>query len=273
MSAGFLSPEPAGWAAVADAALREDLGWGDVTAPAAGEADCRWEIEAQAEGVLCGAGIAAWLLGTEPLAQDGAAIQPGTTVAGGTSPAAWLLSRERTALNFLMLLSGTATLTAAFVRAVAHTGCQVVDTRKTVPGLRALQKYAVRCGGGKNHRFGLSDGVLVKDNHIAAAGSLAEAVRRVRAARFGMRIEVECATPAMVDEALALGVEVVMLDNMSLEEMAASVARHRGKAMFEASGGVSLDRVAAVAETGVDYVSVGALTHSAPALPFHLEVR
>lgn len=273
MSPGFLPPEPAGWAEAAEAALCEDIGWGDVTAPAVGNAECRWELEAQADGVLCGAGIAGWLLGATPQATDGGQVGPGTTVIQGSSPAAWLLSRERTALNFLMLLSGTASLTAAFVRAVAHTRCKVVDTRKTVPGLRSLQKYAVRCGGGTNHRFGLSDGVLVKDNHIAAAGSIAEAVRRVREARFGIRVEVECATPAMVDEALSLGVDLVMLDNMGLDEMAAVVSEHRGAAQFEASGGVSLDTVAAVAETGVDFVSVGALTHSAPALPFHLEVR
>lgn len=273
MTDGFLGPPPPGWQAAADAALAEDLGWGDATAAAVGEAAIAWEVEAQAEGVLCGAGIALYLLGGRLAMADGEALAPGKVVLAGQSEAAWTLARERTALNFLMVLSGTATLASAYVRAVAHTSCQVVDTRKTLPGLRALQKYAVRCGGGRNHRFGLSDGILVKDNHIVAAGSVAEAVRRVRETRLGLKVEVECANLAMVDEAVGHGADVVMLDNMPLDQMAEAVRTHRGKVKFEASGGVRLETVAAVAETGVDFVSVGALTHSAPALPFHLEAR
>lgn len=278
---GWLGPAPAGWERIVDAAYEEDLGHGDLTA-------CLWDhepptvswrIEAQAPGVLCGSAIAAYgLLAAGPMLDwevgDGSAIEPGTTILRGRGPADRLLARERVALNFLMHLSGVATLTRRFVEAVEGTGARIVDTRKTLPGLRALQKYAVRCGGGSNHRMGLYDGLMIKDNHIAAAGGVAAAVRRARErGPHTVRVEVECATPAQVDEAVEAGAEIVMLDNMGRDAMRDCVSRHRTSGvLFEASGGVDLESVRQVAETGVDLISVGALTHSAPALPIHLEV-
>jgi nicotinate-nucleotide pyrophosphorylase (carboxylating) len=184
-----------------------------------------------------------------------------------------ILSAERTALNLLGRLCGVATLTRAFVRATAGTRAQVVCTRKTTPGLRALEKYAVRCGGGANHRFGLDDAVLIKDNHVALAGGVRPAVERVRAAVGHMvKVELEVDTLDQLDEALDLGVDAVLLDNMSLEELRRAVAMVAGRVVTEASGGITLDTAAAVAGTGVDLLSVGALTHSAPFLDVSLEV-
>ena len=279
----WLGPEPQSWWHVVDEAAMEDVGSGDVTAGALPpDLMVEWRIDAQAEGVLAGAGVAEYLLGPQPQDPDGAYVEVrladgervsrDTTVVSGRGPARRVLAAERTALNFIMLLSGTATLTAEFVRRVEGTGARIVDTRKTIPGLRALQKYAVRCGGGYNHRMGLYDAAMLKDNHIAAAGSIAAAVEAFRAgASHMLKLEVEAETPEMVDEAVAAGADIVLLDNMDPFTMREVVAKHRGRVMFEASGGINLDTVRGMAGTGVDVISVGALTHSAVALPFHME--
>jgi nicotinate-nucleotide pyrophosphorylase (carboxylating) len=180
---------------------------------------------------------------------------------------------ERTALNFIMHLSGVATLTSAHVKRVKGTKAKIVDTRKTLPMLRSLQKYAVRCGGGHNHRMGLYDGAMIKDNHIAACGSISEALSAVRSYASHMtKIEVECESLDQIEEAINAGADVVLLDNMDPFMMREAVQKYAGKCLFEASGGVSLDTVSGVAKTGVDLISVGALTHSATAIPFHLEL-
>ena len=185
-----------------------------------------------------------------------------------------LLGAERTLLNFLTHLSGVATATRAWVDAVSGTGCAVRDTRKTTPGLRQLEKYAVRCGGGQNHRMGLGDAALIKDNHVLAAGGIAPAIATVRAAAPGLPLEVECDTLPQVREALDAGATLILLDNMDLPDLRAAVAlaTQYPSARLEASGGLRLDKARAVAETGVDFVSVGALTHSSPALDLGLDV-
>ncbi len=257
-------------------ALSEDIGEGDVTTLAVipPERLLRGRFVAKQEGVVAGlavAGLTFALLDERvrfaPRVNDGQQVSPGTVLATVEGPAQALLSGERVALNFLQRMSGVASLTRRFVEAVAHTRAVILDTRKTAPGLRVFDKWAVRLGGGQNHRLGLYDMVLIKDNHIAAAGSITEAVRRARA-RYGRRfpVEVEVRTMAELDEALALEVDRILLDNMSLEELRAAVERTAGRVPLEASGNVTLANVAAVAETGVDYISVGALTHSAPAL-------
>jgi nicotinate-nucleotide pyrophosphorylase (carboxylating) len=259
-----------------DRTLQEDLGHGDVTATIFSPEDrSEFYLEAQAEGVLCGIGIAAFALPGQPtlLANDGDRIQAGQKLLIGEATTADLLSRERTALNFLMHLSGIATLTAQFVTAVAGTRAEIVDTRKTLPGLRDLQKYAVRCGGGRNHRLGLDTGAMIKDNHILAAGSIAHAVAKLKSsAPLLTPVEVECGTIEEVAEAVQAGADLVMLDNMSPAEMAQVVQQFGNRVPLEASGGVNLDTVRKVAETGVHFISVGALTHSAPALHIHLEI-
>jgi nicotinate-nucleotide pyrophosphorylase (carboxylating) len=184
-----------------------------------------------------------------------------------------VLTGERTALNFVGRLSGIATLTRRFVDAIEGTGAEILDTRKTTPGLRALEKYAVRCGAGRNHRFGLDDGILVKDNHLRAAGGVRPAVELVRAAGPGLPIEVEAETLDDVREALAAGAEQILLDNMPPALMREAVELVEGKATLEASGGVSLETVRGIAETGVDFISVGALTHSARSLDVSLELE
>ncbi len=285
MIPGWRHPAPEGWIDLVWDALAEDLGTGDLSSACLNpDWAVDWEIEAQAEGVLCGCGLAYYLLqdeegdpddGTvEALMDDGEPVRAGDIVLRGRTPSARLLARERTALNFLMLLSGVSTLTDQFVRRLDGLATDVVDTRKTVPGLRALQKYAVRCGGGKNHRMGLYDGVMIKDNHIRAAGSISEAMARVRHVIGHMTaVEVECETIDQAREAVDSGADIVMLDNMDPFTMQSAVRELKGRVVLEASGGVTLDTVRAIASTGVDVVSVGALTHSAPALPFHLEVR
>lgn len=277
---GWLDPAPRGWEAIAGLALDEDLGDGDRTAACLPEgARIRWMIEAQSHGVVCGVGLAAWILNAEEsfaraLVTDGHPVTPGKRVLEGEGLAAEVLARERTALNFLMLLSGVASLTARYVEAVGDHPATIVDTRKTVPGLRALQKYAVRCGGGGNHRFGLFDGIMVKDNHIAAAGGIARAVERaIASASHIMRIEVECESLAQVEEAVMAGADVILLDNMQPDAMQEATQRFGRQCLFEASGGVNLETVGPIARSGVDVISVGALTHSAPSIPFHLEVE
>ncbi len=205
---------------------------------------------------------------------DGDRAAAGEEVARVAGPARAVLAAERTALNFATHLSGIATLTHAFVDAVAGTRCAILDTRKTTPGWRALEKHAVRCGGGTNHRMGLYDAAMLKDTHLAAAGSITAAVAKVRALwGAAVPLVVECADLAMVEEALACSVPHVMLDNMDLESVARAVRLVAGRARLEASGGVTLESAQALAAAGVDYVSVGALTHSAPALDLSLKVR
>jgi len=264
-----------------DLALAEDVGKGDVTTVATvpeGK-EGRAVIIAKAYGIVCGLPIAAEAfrnvdaaIRLTHLASDGEPVAPGDVVAALSGPLRGILTAERTALNFLTHLSGIATLTARFVDVVAPYRAVILDTRKTTPGWRALEKYAVRCGGGRNHRMGLYDMVLIKDNHIAASGSLTEAVRRVRAAGISLPIEVEVRTLAELEEALSLDVDRILLDNMDIPTLREAVARAKGKVELEASGGVGLENAAEIAACGVDYISIGALTHSAPALDFSLEI-
>ena len=267
--------------AVIDAALREDMPEGDVTSESVipNSAVSEAVFLAKEDGVLAGLAIARRVFEKiDPAVEftgkleDGAAFRRSDILACVEGPTVALLKGERTALNFLQQLSGIATVTRGFVDAVAGTKAKILDTRKTTPGLRLLEKYAVRAGGGTNHRLSLSDMVLIKDNHLRHVGSVAEAVRRARAAvRPGVRIEVEAADLAQVRDALAAGADMIMLDNMSLEMMREAVAIAAGRVPLEASGNMTLDRVRAVAETGVDYISVGALTHSARAVDISLD--
>lgn len=281
----WYQPEPQNWWHIVEDALNEDIGSGDVSGGVVPEDMLvEWLIEAQADGIVCGAGIVEYLLSpipTEPdqasitmHKADGDSIRRGDLVAEGVGLARRVLMAERTALNFLMHLSGVATLTSQFVQRVEGTKARIVDTRKTVPALRSLQKYAVRCGGGHNHRMGLFDGGMLKDNHIAAAGSITEAVQKFRGYASHMtKLEVECETIEQVAEAVNAGADVVLLDNMDPFVMRDAVKRFGSQCTFEASGGISLETVRGVAQTGVDLISVGALTHSANALSFHMEFR
>jgi nicotinate-nucleotide pyrophosphorylase (carboxylating) len=264
------------------AALAEDVGAGDVTTEATvpAEAVGTAEILLKEPGVVCGLGVAEATVRAldeeirfDALVADGAEVADvPAVVARVTGSERAILTGERVALNFLGRLSGIATLTRRYADAVAGTGAAVLDTRKTTPGLRALEKHAVACGGGKNHRFGLHDAVLVKDNHLRAAGSVAQAVEGVRAAT-DLPVEVECETLHQVGEALGAGVDAILLDNMTLDDLRTAVDLAGGRARLEASGGITLDNVRAVAETGVDEISVGAVTHSARSLDVSLEIR
>ena len=263
-------------------ALEEDLGragdiTSDLTIPADAKAVARFV--ARKPGRIAGliAAEAAFRLVDpsitfEPALSDGAKAKSGFVLATVSGPARAMLSAERVALNFLGHLSGVATATAALVEEVSGTKARIACTRKTLPGLRALQKYAVRCGGGFNHRFGLDDAVLIKDNHIAAAGGIAPGLERVRA-RLGhmAKVEVEVDSLAQLEQCLALGVDTVLLDNMTVEDLSRAVALTQGRAVLEASGNVTLATVRAIAETGVDYISSGAITHSAPNLDIGLD--
>lgn len=264
-------------------ALAEDLGErGDVTSLAtiSRDATCQAQIVAKADGVIVGLGVAQKVfqridpdVAFELHTQDGQRVARGTVVCAIQGRAQSLLTGERTALNFLQRLSGIATLTRQFVDAVAGTQAVILDTRKTTPGWRLLEKYAVRMGGGQNHRIGLYDAVMIKDNHIAAAGGITPAVEQVRAfpVAEGLPIIVEVETLAQLDEVLSLDVDQILLDNMGDATMRQAVERTAGRVLLEASGNMSLARVAAVAATGVNFISVGALTHSAPA--FDLSMR
>jgi len=264
------------------AALAEDVGAGDVTTLATVPADRQGEasIRAKAAGVICGLPVAARVfvlveprVRFTPEVAEGARVAPGDLVARLEGPARGILTGERVALNLLQHLSGIATRTAGFVARVQGTKARIVDTRKTLPGLRALAKYAVRVGGGHNHRYGLYDGVLIKENHIAAAGGVGEAVRRARAyAPHTGRIEVEVERLDQIDEALAAGADVLLLDNMELATLREAVRRVAGRALLEASGNMTEERVAEVAAAGVDLISVGALTHSVTALDLSLRL-
>jgi nicotinate-nucleotide pyrophosphorylase (carboxylating) len=256
--------------------LSEDVGAGDATTTAVVDPDatCDAQMLVKEPGVVCGLDVAAAVfaeLGArlEPLAADGQAVEPGP-VARVSGPARGVLTGERLALNVLGRLSGIATLTRRYVDAVEGTGATILDTRKTTPGLRDLEKHAVRCGGATNHRFRLDDGILIKDNHLRLVGSIGEAIARAR--DTGLPVEVECDTLAQVGEAIVAGADRILLDNMSLDELREAVSSTAGRAELEASGGVTLDTVRAIAETGVDFISVGSLTHSARALDVSLEV-
>jgi nicotinate-nucleotide pyrophosphorylase (carboxylating) len=267
---------------VVRAALAEDLGRaGDITSELTIPADRRAtaRLVARKPGRIAGliAAEAAFRL-VDPsvtftvAAPDGSDAAAGTLLATIEGHARSILTAERVALNFLGPLSGTATATAALVKAVDGTKARIACTRKTIPGLRTLQKYAVRCGGGFNHRFGLDDAAMVKDNHVAAAGGIAPAVQRLRAGLGHMvRIELEVDTLAQLEEALALKVDTILLDNISLDDLRRAVALTAGRAVLEASGNVTLATVRAIAETGVDYISSGAITHSAPNLDIGLD--
>jgi nicotinate-nucleotide pyrophosphorylase (carboxylating) len=267
-------------AAAVASALAEDVGTGDVTTEATVAADARGtaQLLVKEPGVVCGLGAAAAVFAAldrdvhfEPLVEEGASIDGPTTVAAVTGPLRAILTGERVALNFLGRLSGIATLTRRYADAVEGTGAAILDTRKTTPGLRLLEKHAVATGGGRNHRVGLYDGVLIKDNHLRAAGSVAVAVERARAAT-DLSVEVECDTLAQVAEALGIGADAILLDNMTVAELRQAVALNERRARLEASGGITLENVRAVAETGVDEISIGALTHSARSLDVSLEV-
>ena len=262
-------------------ALDEDIGSGDVTAdllPTNASAKAR--VITREAAVLCGC---AWFdacfhalseaVRIEWLAHDGDAVEPGALLCRLQGPARALVTGERTALNFLQTLSGTATATAAFVDAIRGTRTTVLDTRKTLPGLRLAQKYAVRVGGGSNHRIGLFDAVLIKENHIATAGSISAAVARARALHPGVLVETEVENFSELREAIAAGADRIMLDEFELHELAQAVAEVDGRVPLEVSGSVGIDRVRAIAETGVDYVSIGALTEHVRAIDLSMRIE
>ena len=293
--------------AIVERALAEDVGSGDVTSQwiLPPELGVHGRFLAKAQGVLAGLEVARQVfqqvderIALQARMKDGHALSKGDIVATVEGPAASILTAERTALNFLQRMSGIATLTGRYVEAVAGTPAVILDTRKTAPGLRLLDKWAVRLGGGQNHRLGLYDMVLIKDNHIAAAGGITQAVERVRRRNRpglrpepveglgpepfdpaqdvpveGLAVEVEVKSLAELEEALALSVDRIMLDNMGLDEMRRAVEMTAGRVPLEASGNVTLENVAAIAATGVDYISVGALTHSVKALDISLDVE
>ncbi|MEN3331420.1 MAG: hypothetical protein V7641_785 [Blastocatellia bacterium] len=265
--------------------LKEDMGRGDITTAAIvrGGQAARGHLLAKQDFILCGLEIAEAVFSTldgqiqiESRAFDGDSVTAGSEFARIEGAADVLLIGERTALNILQRLSGVATLTKRFVDAVGGTNAKIVDTRKTTPGLRALEKYAVTVGGGFNHRFGLDDGVLIKDNHIALAGGVRRAIEMARReVSHLMRIEVEVANEAQLREALKAGADVIMLDNMTTDEMRAAVQLIREQAagvLIEASGGVTLETVRGIAECGVDLISVGAITHSATAVDISMKI-
>ena len=263
-------------------ALLEDLGRaGDITTDAIVPRDLMTKtvMAARQEGVVAGLDLAALAFSLidptirfEAVAEDGAAVAPGSSVAIVEGPARGMLTAERVALNFVSRMSGVASATAKLAAAVKHTKSRIVCTRKTTPLLRAIEKYAVRAGGGSNHRFGLDDAVLIKDNHVAVAGSVAEAIRRARAyVGHLVKIEVEIDSLAQLEEALGAGVDAILLDNMSLEDLKRGVAMIDGRAVSEASGRVTPQTAGAIAQTGVDLISVGWLTHSAPILDIGLD--
>jgi nicotinate-nucleotide pyrophosphorylase (carboxylating) len=266
-------------------ALREDLGRaGDITSIATVPEDTsgRAVMVARKPGVMSGLPLVAQSfhrlagdIGIEPHSRDGAPIAAGSKLMTITGEARAILSAERTALNFAGHLSGIATATAAFVARIAHTNARIVCTRKTTPGLRALEKYAVRCGGGFNHRFGLDDAMLIKDNHIAVAGGIRAVLNRAKAAAGHLvKIEIEVDSLDQLQEVLDVGLaDVVLIDNFDLESMRKAVAMVAGRLVIEASGGITLDSAAAIAETGVDYLSSGALTHSVQNLDIGLDIE
>jgi nicotinate-nucleotide pyrophosphorylase (carboxylating) len=265
-----------------DLALAEDAGLGDLTSESIfpPDATAEGEIVAREALVLCGVHVAARVfnrsdpdVSVEPLEKDGARLQAGDAAIRVSGPVRGILTAERTALNFLQFLSGIATLARSYADAAAPYGVRVCDTRKTLPGFRALSKYAVRCGGCFNHRSSLADHVLIKDNHIAAAGDIANAVRRARAyAPHTAKIEVEADSLEMVSEAVAAGADIILLDNMTPDRITAAKELVGGRAVLEASGGITLENLGPYAQTGIDVISVGALTHSNRAADLSLDL-
>lgn len=263
-------------------AIAEDVGSGDITTALTipNDLTARGVVTAKESGIIAGQELA-WVVFHEfftqtmyePVIRDGKHVKAGTVIGNVSGKTRTILTGERVALNFLQRMSGIATLTAKYVEQVKHTKARIVDTRKTTPGLRRLEKYAITCGGGYNHRFGLDDGILIKDNHIAAAGGITAAIEAAKDnAPHTLKIEVEVVDIEGLEEAIRAGADIVMLDNMPLDEMRKSVSIADGKVLIEASGGVNLKSVKEIAETGVDIISVGALTHSAPALDINLEI-
>lgn len=274
--------DPADISAAVDVALAEDIGRGDLTTRATVPSGARLKaaMAAREDMVVSGMPIIQELINrlapdatVEILTADGTFVKSGSLLAQLEGPAEGLLTAERTALNSIQFLSGIATATNAYVREIAGTGATLLDTRKTVPGLRNLSKYAVRCGGGTNHRMRLDDGILIKDNHIAVAGSIGEAVRSAKQHDFGgIKIQAECDTLAQVNEAFNAGADSLLLDNMPPAILREAVAMINGKIPLEASGGVNLQTIRAIAETGVDFISVGAITQRAPAVDIGLDI-
>jgi nicotinate-nucleotide pyrophosphorylase (carboxylating) len=263
-------------------ALAEDVPGEDVTSAATIDpvSEGRADLVARADGVVCGSAVAELVFRTvDPAVEvvhavfDGDRVARGQVLMTAVGRVASLLTTERTALNYLCHLSGVATATSRWVEALAGTGARVRDTRKTTPGLRALEKYAVRCGGGVNHRATLSDQALVKDNHVLAAGGVVAAYEAVRSSYPGLPVQVEVTTLDQLRDLLAAGAPEILLDNMSLDQMAEAVRVTGGRARLEASGGLTLDRARDVAATGVDFIAVGALTHSAPVLDIAMDLR
>jgi nicotinate-nucleotide pyrophosphorylase (carboxylating) len=277
----FQPLDPALYREVVRRALAEDLGWGDVTTEATVPADvkARGIILAKSPCVIAGLDVAAEAFAQldpgcafERKRKDGDRCDPGTVVAEVVGRAAAMLTAERTALNFVQRLSGIATLTRRFVDATGGT-ITILDTRKTTPTLRVLEKYAVRAGGATNHRAGLYDAFLIKDNHIRIAGGVSAAIAAARAWRTGVAIEIEAESLAQVDEALAAGADIILLDNMSTDDIRRAVSKVAGRARTEISGNVTLERIPELAATGADCVSAGALTHSAPAVDISFEIE
>ncbi len=268
---------------IVEAALREDLRSGDVTTNALIPPDLRGvaAMNFRVDGVVCGLQLAKIAFETldlgaeiEVLAQEGQRVTAGATILRIAATGRAILSAERVALNFTQRLSGIASLTAQFVAATQGTNARIADTRKTTPGLRLLEKYAVKCGGGSNHRFALDDLILIKDNHIALCGGISQAVARARSfAGHALKIEVECDTLEQVREAVEARADIILLDNMGPQILAQAVEIIGGRALAEASGGVNLDTVRAIAHSGVDIISVGALTHGAKSLDIGLDVE
>ncbi|MEP2190054.1 MAG: carboxylating nicotinate-nucleotide diphosphorylase [Alphaproteobacteria bacterium] len=278
----FAPPDPADIKAVVDAALTEDIGQGDVTTRATVPADTQLtlDLNTRQDIVVCGMPVALDVFRrlapdavVEVFVTDGERVAKGTHLARLTGTAQGLLSAERTALNLLQKLSGIATLTRQYVDAIDGTGAVLLDTRKTIPGLRGLSKYAVRAGGGTNHRMRLDDGILIKDNHVAVCGgSVGGAVTRAKAANTGLEVRCECDTLDQVREAVDAGADSLLLDNMPPPVLREAVAWVAGRVPLEASGGVKLDTIRAIAETGVNYISVGGITQSAPAVDIGLDL-
>lgn len=274
--------DPADIKAAVDAALAEDIGKGDLTTRATVPAGARLKADMAAREEMVISGMPILLEIVSRLAPDadieiektdGSIVSAGTIIAHMEGSAEGLLTAERSALNAIQFLSGIATLTQAYVREIAGTGATLLDTRKTIPGLRNLSKYAVRCGGGTNHRMRLDDGILIKDNHIAVAGSIGEAVRSAKSQDFGgIKIQAECDTLDQVREAFEAGADALLLDNMSLDQLREAVNLIAGKIPLEASGGVNLKTIRGIAETGVDFISVGAITQRAPAVDIGLDI-
>lgn len=279
---GQTPPDSSSWTELVDLAIAEDLGPGDLTSELTIPADarCQARIEARAPLVACGLFVAREVfrrispeIEFKERVQEGEAAAPARRLADLEGPARAVLAAERTALNFLGRLSGVATLTRRYAEAVEGTGADIVDTRKTLPGWRALDKFAVLCGGGVNHRFALFDGILLKDNHIAAAGGVSPAVRAaLDGAPDGVRVQVEVESLEQALQACDGGADFLLLDNRSPNEIVAMREALAGRAVLEASGGITLENVRAYAKTGVDRISIGALTHSAPCADVALEI-